>query len=62
MAEAAQALKVKLERKVNDGTASDQEISTLANICSCLQDRPCVQWADIVKLNAWRAPDGSAGR
>ena len=49
VAEAAQALKVKLERKVNDGTASDQEITTLVTICGCVGDRPCMQWANVIK-------------
>jgi hypothetical protein len=55
----AAALKVQLEAKVNAGTATDREIRTLAGLCVCLEDRPCVEWANVVDSQGWRALDGA---
>jgi hypothetical protein len=55
----AQTLEVQLEAKVNAGTATDREIKTLMGLCVCLDDKPCVEWANVVDSQGWRAPDGA---
>jgi hypothetical protein len=53
-----EAVKVKLERKVNDGTASDDDVRTLIGMCFCLDDKPCLEWANALENGGWRARDG----
>ena len=55
---AMEAVKVKLERKVNDGTASDDDVRTLIGMCFCLDDKPCLEWANALENGGWRARDG----
>jgi hypothetical protein len=54
-----QPLAIQLEAKVNAGTATDRDIKMLTWLCLCLEDRPCVEWANVVDSQGWRALDGA---
>jgi len=53
------ALAIQLEAKVNAGTATDREVKMLTGLCLCLEDRPWVEWANVVDSQGGRALDGA---
>jgi hypothetical protein len=51
--------RVRVERRIYGGIASDSDIETLAADCVYLEDRPCLEWVQLLETGGWTAPDGA---